>query len=129
MSTVVIPCGRRKQSVPAPAADLYVGTAFTHARRAAERDGRPWLILSSRFGLVTPDTVLPPYEAVTKTKADSARLAVVLRTQPWIGAEVESWCPAAYTEAMVQAGMVVVADPLRGLRLGERVHWLKEHAA
>lgn len=127
MTTIVIPCGKAKQDRSAMAQHLYTGGSFRLARDAAKRDGRPWIILSSLYGLVQPTQVLQPYEAVTRTKADQYRLAAIVRTQLDPG-DVESWCPHAYNEALRMAGVRVVAEPLAGLRLGFRHRWWTEHA-
>jgi hypothetical protein len=54
--------GQRTRMRPAAARDLYRGSLFSHARDYAEATGRPWYVLSSRFGAVAPDTVLGPVE-------------------------------------------------------------------
>lgn len=59
---VVVPCGARKLDAPAPAAELYTGPLFRSAWAAAGRLGHRTVILSARHGLVSPDTVLEPYE-------------------------------------------------------------------
>jgi hypothetical protein len=45
----------------APARDLFTGPVFAARRQFAEASGRPWFILSSRWGLVHPDEVIAPY--------------------------------------------------------------------
>lgn len=44
----------------APAADLFTSAPFTRRRRYAEASGRPWFVVSSRWGLVAPDEVIAP---------------------------------------------------------------------
>lgn len=127
MSIIVIPCGKAKRDHPTRAGDLYIGSSYRLAKAAAVRDGRGWLILSSKHGLLHPDRVIDPYEATTKTKADVRRLAATIRSEgQYVGASVESWCPAAYTDALRLAGLDVTADPLRGMSLGFRNRWFKE---
>ncbi|MFY7069044.1 DUF6884 domain-containing protein [Nocardiopsis changdeensis] len=62
---VVIPCSARKGTAAAPARELYTGSYHRMCARAAEaltaRGGRV-LILSARHGLISPYTVLSPYE-------------------------------------------------------------------
>lgn len=124
--TIVIPCGKAKLDRPAPAGRMYVGSTFKLAAAAAAADGRPYLILSSRYGLIQSDTPIRPYDAVTRTKAQIRRLADRLTMQPDPG-PVESWCPVAYTEAMRMAGFQVVSEPLRGMSMGRRGHWFASH--
>jgi hypothetical protein len=68
----VVPCGGAKLDHPAPAEQLYTGSAYRHVLNAAkteaeatERDlGIPArvLIMSAKHGLVDLDTVLEPYD-------------------------------------------------------------------
>ena len=46
----------------APARDLYLGSVFAQRRAFAEVSGRPWYILSARWGLVQPDELIAPYD-------------------------------------------------------------------
>jgi len=126
---VVIACGARKQAAPCPAKDLYVGSLFRLARQAAEADGRRWLILSAKHGLVDPSTTLEPYDATITTRADLARLANLVATQPDPG-PVEAWLPARYTAALRLAGVVVGSAPFEALApsgLGYQARWLRRH--
>lgn len=58
---VVIPCSATKLDRTAPAEDLYIGPYHRMCRRAAESLGGRLVILSARHGLLTPQTVLDPY--------------------------------------------------------------------
>src|SRR5512139_2488723 len=70
--TYVIPCSGQKLDHAAPAAELYVGQMFRHTFERATECARldeaaglgpaRVLILSARYGLITPDTVIEPYE-------------------------------------------------------------------
>ncbi len=61
---VLIGCVDRQQPAPAPARDLFLGPVFARRRAYAEASGRPWFILSSRWGLVRPDELIAPYRFV-----------------------------------------------------------------
>ncbi len=70
--TYVVPCSGQKLDHAAPAAELYVGQMFRHTFERATECARldqaaglgpaRVLILSARWGLITPDTVIEPYE-------------------------------------------------------------------
>ena len=51
-----------KLTTMAPARELYQGPIFERRRAYAEASGQPWLVLSSRWGLVHPDELIAPYE-------------------------------------------------------------------
>lgn len=123
---IVIQCGEAKRDEPAPARDLYVGQPFVMARDAAERDGRPWLILSARHGLVPPNRILAPYDRVLRTRAHKVTLS------RWVAGQqpprsVESWCSRHYSDVLRWAG-VSVEEPLAGVGIGDRYSWWAAHA-
>jgi hypothetical protein len=124
---IVVACGKKKKNAPAAAKDLYIGTSFVLARKAAEATGEPWMILSARHGLVSPDLVLAPYDQTLRTRADAARLTALLRRQR-LPLAVVSWCPDLYNRALEGAG-VRVAEPLRGMRFGYRSQYWARIAA
>ena len=79
---LVLACGAAKANQRRPAADLYTGSLFRAARRAAQADGRPWLICSAEHGLIEPGRMLAPYERMlAATEADVARLGELIAGQ------------------------------------------------
>lgn len=61
-AVLVLPCGRRKANGPAAARDLYVSRRFRALRRLAEDIGATYVIASAKHGIVSPDTILAPYD-------------------------------------------------------------------
>jgi hypothetical protein len=104
---VVIPCGGAKLSHPAPAGEMYTGSYHRACRRAADRIGGHLLILSARYGLLTPSTRIEPYElrmgdpgavdvATLRTQAgaldvDQATAVVVLAGRRYADAATAVW--------------------------------------
>lgn len=73
---VIVPCGSLKIWDKQPsagatrAADAYVGPLFNKNEAYAERFAADWLILSAKYGLISPDFVIPgPYNVTFKKKA------------------------------------------------------------
>jgi hypothetical protein len=63
MTTIgLVGCAAAKLSRPAPARDLYTSQLFRKASAYAEANSDRWYILSAKHGLVSPDTVLEPYD-------------------------------------------------------------------
>lgn len=126
---VVIGCSGQKGTEPAPAVDLYTGSYFHQAERAARSDGRPFLVLSARYGLLHPEEVIEPYDHFVPARhlGGVEALTALLRAQrasrPDLPHAVESWCSASYSTALARAGYLV-ATPLTGMRIGARRHWL-----
>lgn len=115
MIAVIIPCSGDKLDHAAPARDLYTGTMFRHTLAAAEKtatdaraDGENAivLVLSARYGLVTLDRVLDPYEQRMDQPGaipaiEVARQALALGID-W-GDEVYAFLPAAYFKVLHEA--------------------------
>lgn len=61
---IIIGCSGAKSSTPAPAADLYQGSFFSLALKAARAlvPDEYIRVLSARLGFVTLDTVIDPYD-------------------------------------------------------------------
>ncbi len=59
---IIVGCGKAKCREARPARDLYIGTLFRASRCYAELTGERWLILSAAHGVVSPETVLGPYD-------------------------------------------------------------------
>lgn len=133
---LVLACGAAKADQRRPAMDLYTGSLFQAARRAAQADGRAWLICSAEHGLVHPHQPLDPYErALADTEADVARLGELIFGQRHLpaaaagrGPGVEVWAPARYVAALRAGGVDVRLTPLAGLGLGAQIGWLTRHA-
>ena len=67
---ILIACSKSKQPLTAFGQDLYTGQLFTASRAYAESVGSPFLILSAKHHVVTPDQLVIPYDETLKGKAD-----------------------------------------------------------
>jgi len=72
---VIVPCGQRKiwdrhaEAGPTAARHAYTGAPFRVNREFAEKFGDRWVILSAKYGFISPDFVIPgPYEVTFKKK-------------------------------------------------------------
>ncbi len=59
----LISCGKNKQPVRAPAAQLYTSPRFHLSVALPRRLGFPFSVLSAKHGLLEPDTLVEPYDA------------------------------------------------------------------
>jgi hypothetical protein len=59
---IIIGCSALKLDYPSPAKDLYTGVIFKKSLNLANRIGGDIYILSGLHGLITPDTIIEPYE-------------------------------------------------------------------
>ena len=77
MDAIIVPCTKQKvwdrspNAGPVQARDAYVGPAFRTWRAYAEDSGSPWFILSTKYGLITPDLPISNYNVpISEAEAD-----------------------------------------------------------
>lgn len=123
----LIQCTNSKRDVAAPARELYDPSQYFRAMRswATAREqvhGTPWAILSGKHGLVWPDTVVKPYDAVGISEAQATQIAEKLVSRNTTTVHVTAG--RQYTDTLVpeleRAGIDVVnhfaGDPI-GVRM------------
>lgn len=137
VDAVLLGCVKTKDSRPRPAKDLYLSTLFRGRRGYAEASGRPWWIVSAKYGLVDPDQVIAPYDTQIGQRplADRQALAaqVVARLTVALGSlqgkVLELHAGDEYAEAigptLRQHGAQLVR-PLEGLGFGKQLAWYAE---
>jgi hypothetical protein len=83
MEAIIVPSTRQKiwdtryNAGPTQARDAYTGSAFARWRAFAEDSALPWFILSTKYGLLTPDQPIANY-SVTISEAESDPAFVAL---------------------------------------------------
>jgi uncharacterized protein DUF6884 len=133
----VVGCGKSKQTRRSRASELYTGGLFRASAEHARANGDTWRILSGRYGIVRPKQVIAPYDArVPRRQRELAwwttSAANSLTSDPTLrgGFRVvilagEEYAAPLRTE--LERRGIEVSCPLRGLQLGQRLRWLKEH--
>jgi hypothetical protein len=126
----VIGCGAAKLGHPAPAADLYTGSYFRACSLAAATiaPGR-WFILSAKHGLITPATVIEPYDLTLGQPGavDVGRLRFQAGRIGLLFEPVTALCGARYAD-LLAAAFTDVRRPLAGLGIGRQLQALKRMA-
>jgi hypothetical protein len=131
---ILVGCVKSKVARAMPARDLYTSTLFARRRSYAEASGRPWYILSSRWGLVTPDEVIAPYEmylaeqSATYRRAWGAFVAAQLQLSlgSLSGRVVEVHAGDTYVAAVrapLESDGATVVDPVDARSMGETLAW------
>jgi hypothetical protein len=77
MDAIIVPCTQQKvwsadpNAPPTPARDAYTAAAFKTWRAFAESSGVPWFVLSTKYGLVTPDQPISNYHVpISEAESD-----------------------------------------------------------
>lgn len=132
-----VSCVGKKKDFPCPARELYTSTWFVKARCYAESMGTPWYILSAKYGLVSPNQVIEPYDQTLNEMGKSERLAwanvvfsQILDIAPAIE-RVTFLAGLRYREnlsSLLFGKGIQIFVPMDGLRIGEQLKWLQEHS-
>ena len=131
---ILIGCVRTKLPTPAPAAELFHSPLFAGRRRYATASGRPWYILSAKYGLLDPADVIGPYDVYLPEQSSSYRSAwgefVIARLEQChhdlSELTVEVHAGAAYVEPLrgpLAARRAALTTPAAHLRQGEQLAW------
>lgn len=123
----LVSCVSVKLDHPAPAKDLYCSPWFKAARQHVERLGVRWRILSAKYGVLHPDTVIEPYEMTLKTMRPHDRGVWGLRVREQMP-EADQYVLLAgrlYAEHLIKALRPEL--PLKGLGIGQQLSWFKSH--
>jgi len=130
----LVSCVSKKLAAASAAKDLYCSTWFRLARAYVESFEAPWFILSAKHGLIHPDKVIEPYNESLVGQRIAAR-------REWTGlvqAQMEAQLPAAdeivllageryreFIEPYLRQQFRAVDVPMKGLRIGKQLQWLK----
>lgn len=134
---ILIGCGKTKRTVSCSAADMYEGSLFRARLAHARRSGCPWWIISAKHGLLSPSTVIEPYDVSIESLAAIDRIAwpvgVVQQLLSQLSDDfeprrcvVEIHAGASYADGLssvLAAVSINVAMPLKGLGIGEQMQW------
>jgi hypothetical protein len=128
-----VSCVSQKLDRSAAAKDLYVSSLFFKARSYVESNNAPWWILSAKYGLVSPDDVIAPYDqtlnqmAVADRRRWANKVVSQLAEQPIKPQCIVLLAGARYREFLepkLKAMGIEVLVPMKGLRIGEQLSWL-----
>jgi hypothetical protein len=137
---ILIGCVRTKKAVASPASELFASPLFEGRRRYAAGSGRPWYILSAKFGLLAPGDVIGPYDVYLADQSPGYRKAwgefvtAQLEQHEHVlrGRRIEVHAGAAYADPLrgpLTARGAVLAVPLAHLRQGEQLAWYGRNPA
>jgi hypothetical protein len=139
---VLVACGQKKifelhpNLCTVPAKDAYIGPLFSAERRVAEVWGRPWMILSAKYGFLEPTARIENYDVSFAKPNTSPTSEETLRRQvrefglDRLGDVVVlgGTAYAAAARAAFAGTNVQVTAPVAGLPLGKMLHHLNELA-
>lgn len=135
LRVTVIGCGKSKLPGKHRAEDLYTGGLFLASLKYAKATSTHVYIASANYGLLDLNDVVESYDLVITDLSKTSRelwaqeVARELRSKLH-GADLVLLMGTEYVKPLAKEldeFGIVYSEPLKGLQLGERLHWLKEH--
>jgi hypothetical protein len=127
---VLIGCGDSKLRDKAPARDLYDSNYFDLKKQYAELHADLWYILSAEHGVVAPNEVIDSYDTHLSDVDQKEWEDRVMDELPnFGGSHVEVLAGEDYIsvlEVLLDLWAEEVQYPTRGMKIGQRMQWLKE---
>jgi len=135
MSTIVlVSCVKSKRRHASTARDMYTSPLFRKMVAYADTlKPREIFILSAKYGLLSTDTVIDPYEKTLKNMSNADR-------QEWakdVLARLREHCDLDQDEFVLLAGLPYrkglvphlrhCSIPMEGLSFGRQLQWLDHH--
>ena len=132
----LVSCARKKLPHPAKAKDIYMPSPlFAKSRAYVESTGRPWFILSAKYGLLDPEKRISPYDKtlnkMPKEKRREWAHKVLNKLVPHLEGinYVVILAGSRYREflepKLCDRGFHVCV-PMRSLGIGEQLRWLNK---
>ena len=132
----LVSCVKQKRSGPVAAKDLYQSAWFIKSRSYVEASGHPWFILSAKYGLVAPNTLIDYYEKTlnmmnaVERRQWAALVAKQLRVKVGQTDRFVVLAGARYRQFLMpvlRSMATTVEIPMEGLRFGEQLRWLRRN--
>jgi hypothetical protein len=129
-----VSCVKTKSTTPELAERLYISPWFRMAREWARRNAERWFILSAEHGLLSPDTLVAPYEttlnrmAIEDRKRWSSHVAWQMDELNVKGDLAVVLAGERYREFLMNQLVIRfenVKVPMKGLMMGQQLGWMK----
>lgn len=131
----LVACVAAKLDYAAEARELYISPWFRKARAYVEHTGSPWLILSTKHGLIDPGTVIEPYDTTLGAMDAPARCLWGARVLDELARVVDVAAPLivlagrSYRDPVWPSIAARATAPMEGLGIGEQLAWLSRVTA
>lgn len=128
-----IACSKTKRKTPGMAKNVYASDLFKKSYAYAIKHADRVYILSAKYGLITPETYIIPYEKTLNKASEKERKRwayTVFQTFIRWGGQTEEpalfLCGENYRKYLMRLFPNGTA-PLKGLSIGNQLKWYKEH--
>lgn len=114
-----------------PAKDLYSSSLFVKSRFFAEGLGLPIYVLSAKHGLIPGDKIIAPYNqtlnTMTRNEIEEWASGVARGVQGAFGDQALLVMAGSKYLSFLSKVKNPVINPMKGLSIGRRLQWLKQH--
>lgn len=127
----LVACTKQKQPCACAAREMYLPSAlFRKASAYCSQEYDSWYILSAKYGLLSPDEIIMPYDKTLKTMSKLERDAWGQKVSVQLGelGDHQYFAHGGLDYLKPLSGVNIV-NVLAGLRIGERLHWYDEQLA
>jgi hypothetical protein len=131
MKIALIGCVKKKVSYKTKAELLYDSTLFKYSLQYAKQESDKVFILSAKYGLVSLDAIIEPYELTLNTFSEqeimlwSKGIYKQLKIMKLLDNDFMYLCGNNYKKYLIE--WIPGEDPTQGLSLGYRIQWLKNN--
>lgn len=122
----LIACSKSKGAHTALALLLYKGAMFEKSVRHARRTCDAYAILSAKYGLVMPLTSIAPYDQTLATMSAAARVTWATHVRAQLAEKFPGYDIVYYAGELYCKDLPPGRQPMKGMRMGERLQWLKK---
>jgi len=130
---VLISCVKSKQDSPCPAEDMYTSTLFKKMMAYAQRLApRKIFILSAKYGLLDPKTVIAPYEQTLNKMKLSERsiwaqeVLNKLKTETDLNKDHFVFLAGVRYREGIISFIPLHSIPMKNMPFGKQLQWLEE---
>ena len=129
----LVSCVSKKLPKPSIAKDMFISDLFKKSRTYVESTGKPWFILSAKYGLVNPEKRISPYDKTLNKMPKEKR-------RKWTDGVLDQLLPHldGVNSVVILAGKRYreflepelsnrgfnVCVPMRSLQIGNQLSWL-----
>lgn len=130
---ILIACGSKKRSHESEAQFMYISPLFRKSRDYAILSANHWYILSGKYGLLRPDSIIRPYDLSLKhldkreQRTWAKRVLESLQQVARRGDTVTFLAGLAYRRNLVPKLRELgysIDTPLEGMSIGKQMKWL-----
>jgi len=124
----LIACSKTKAKKRCKASEMYTGAMFQLSVRLMEKWKCPYMIISAKYGLIDPDTIINPYELKMTDLTMPQREEMAKKINAGLKSRLrkdEIVLCLMGIEYMLFARDIPVLMPMVGMGIGRRLQFLK----